>query len=703
MNFFAFDISYFRCYENVFLGVFHGILFSFPFSTPILICIRHFLLDGKRKGSAAILGSILGQLSFSFLLIFGVRPIIQLWYSLEPFLAVLGVSLLFKRSTNFYYTVENRFDLLASSNEAQSFSIGKLEVAKPNIGEPRVVGEAIPRSAGFTTKSKTTPGNGSTYSDFPAKSGENVIRRNLRWWFYYYNLVLGAFKKIKWQASTFVFALATRIRVSVLPNYRRHYSTLSNDLATPSTSSKMQSLPPSGSTWDAPMKTSNDLSLQNIFCFQFLLMFLNPVCSATLAKVFFGQDLLEICNLSYLSAQSTLSCASASLGSANDLLMTGQQSLLGFALATPTTESRQMTKLFSALPGLAFRFQNNSQVEYLLSFLVSSWSSCLLFSTCIFTLISGSKIIFFLFTHSFKESYSWLRTTYSFVESGVTKISDVVNGRRDNKFPALRNSASVAYSTNSTMAKPSPIPSTESNPLLRKTNSFAVFNVFLAIKTYISKLKIKNFSIFERSYSPRSDSPQSGVRWRSQVKPKEINKIFVFCILGCAIQGSLQYTWRLFTQYPLEFLPSLTQLAFPSSTKPSKLLSLPPAYANSDSVGANPAERGITELPKDDLSRQMLPSSFGMAPAIFDKVEGLATPATSSNQAPIQRRGMTESKVTLDKKPFRSLSYSLFIHSLKKSRNLLNRKILSQLAIFDPTSFQYLVSTFSAAQLNSIS
>ena len=94
---------------------------------------------------------------------------------------------------------------------------------------------------------------------------------------------------------------------------------------------------------------------------------------------------------------------------------------------------------------------------------------------------------------------------------------------------------------------------------------------------------------------------------------------------------------------------------------------------------------------------------LNLAPAIFDKVEGLATPATSSNQAPIQRRGMTESKVTLDKKPFRSLSYSLFIHSLKKSRNLLNRKILSQLAIFDPTSFQYLVSTFSAAQLNSIS
>ena len=36
-------------------------------------------------------------------------------------------------------------------------------------------------------------------------------------------------------------------------------------------------------------------------------------------------------------------------------------------------------------------------------------------------------------------------------------------------------------------------------------------------------------------------------------------------------------------------------------------------------------------------------------------------------------------------------SYSSFIEGLKKSQNLLNRKVLSQLAIFDPTSFQILV------------
>ncbi len=36
-------------------------------------------------------------------------------------------------------------------------------------------------------------------------------------------------------------------------------------------------------------------------------------------------------------------------------------------------------------------------------------------------------------------------------------------------------------------------------------------------------------------------------------------------------------------------------------------------------------------------------------------------------------------------------SYSSFIHNLKKSQILLNRKVLAQLAIFDPTSMKKLV------------
>lgn len=38
------------------------------------------------------------------------------------------------------------------------------------------------------------------------------------------------------------------------------------------------------------------------------------------------------------------------------------------------------------------------------------------------------------------------------------------------------------------------------------------------------------------------------------------------------------------------------------------------------------------------------------------------------------------------------LSYSTFIHTLKKTNSLLNRKVLSQLAILDPKSFTQLVT-----------
>jgi len=43
----------------------------------------------------------------------------------------------------------------------------------------------------------------------------------------------------------------------------------------------------------------------------------------------------------------------------------------------------------------------------------------------------------------------------------------------------------------------------------------------------------------------------------------------------------------------------------------------------------------------------------------------------------------------------KSPSYSVFIHQLKKSNVLLNRKVLSQLAIFDPVSMSK-ISHFAA-------
>lgn len=102
MNFLEFSISYLRLYESVFVGAFHGLLFSVPLSAPVLLCVRHFVHDGFKKGSIAFLGSIVGHTSFVILMCFGVRPVIQMWYALEPVLAVLGMSLALRRGTYFY-------------------------------------------------------------------------------------------------------------------------------------------------------------------------------------------------------------------------------------------------------------------------------------------------------------------------------------------------------------------------------------------------------------------------------------------------------------------------------------------------------------------------------------------------------------------------------------------------------------------------
>jgi len=72
------------------------------------------------------------------------------------------------------------------------------------------------------------------------------------------------------------------------------------------------------------------------------------------------------------------------------------------------------------------------------------------------------------------------------------------------------------------------------------------------------------FSIGEVGYTVRSFvSPQ--------LKTGEafvINNFFVFCIVGSVLHGSIQYTWRFVTQYPMEFLPvSLWQNLEQDSTK----------------------------------------------------------------------------------------------------------------------------------------
>jgi hypothetical protein len=86
------------------LGLFHGFIFSFPLSAPILICIYRFLCEGIRKGSLAVAGTILGQICFvSFLLGGGAtRPFVQFWYTTEPFLALIGFAISLKLATDFF-------------------------------------------------------------------------------------------------------------------------------------------------------------------------------------------------------------------------------------------------------------------------------------------------------------------------------------------------------------------------------------------------------------------------------------------------------------------------------------------------------------------------------------------------------------------------------------------------------------------------
>jgi len=120
MNFFELDISYFQraqqltFQEILILGLFHGIVFSLPFSAPLLICFRRFLLDGIKSGFSALLGTVFGQLTFLLFIFLGFRPLIQCWYIFEPFLAFLGMSLTLKLATDFFH--QRNFGLETGGN-----------------------------------------------------------------------------------------------------------------------------------------------------------------------------------------------------------------------------------------------------------------------------------------------------------------------------------------------------------------------------------------------------------------------------------------------------------------------------------------------------------------------------------------------------------------------------------------------------------
>lgn len=129
MNFFELDISYFQraqqltFQEILILGIFHGIVFSLPFSAPLLICFRRFLLDGLKVGFSALLGTVFGQLTFLLFIFLGFRPLIQCWYIFEPFLAFVGMSLTLKLATDFFHQRNFGFE---------TGRVGSLSAALPN-------------------------------------------------------------------------------------------------------------------------------------------------------------------------------------------------------------------------------------------------------------------------------------------------------------------------------------------------------------------------------------------------------------------------------------------------------------------------------------------------------------------------------------------------------------------------------------------
>ena len=96
---------------NGFEGFYHGLAFSFPFSVPVLVCLGRLLLEGFFAGFFAILGTLVGQLCFFFLILNGTGPtrnVVYFWYTIEPFLAFIGFVLCFKLATDFMSGSRNR-------------------------------------------------------------------------------------------------------------------------------------------------------------------------------------------------------------------------------------------------------------------------------------------------------------------------------------------------------------------------------------------------------------------------------------------------------------------------------------------------------------------------------------------------------------------------------------------------------------------
>ena len=127
-------------------GLFHGFFFSLPFSIPMLICFRRYLLDGFSLGNYAFAGTLLGHLSFVFCTVKGIRPIIHFWYPLEPLLSLLGLALSLKVATDFFSQRRFVFDgTLGSSEDSSAYAINPWP-KMPQISWENFIGSPLPRA-----------------------------------------------------------------------------------------------------------------------------------------------------------------------------------------------------------------------------------------------------------------------------------------------------------------------------------------------------------------------------------------------------------------------------------------------------------------------------------------------------------------------------------------------------------------------------
>ena len=209
-------------------GLFHGFFFSLPFSIPMLICFRRYLLDGFSLGNYSFAGTLLGHLSFVFCTVEGIRPIIYFWYPFEPLFSLLGLALSIKVATDFFSQRRFVFDgTLGSVEDSSAYAINPWPIL-PEISWQNLTGFPMPRP----------------------------LERFLEFLFFAWEKIIGS------SFRRFQLIAQTGLPQSVLLTFEKIQNFFKTNLG------------------------------PSIFSFQFFLMWLNPASASTLNLLFFEHDIL---------------------------------------------------------------------------------------------------------------------------------------------------------------------------------------------------------------------------------------------------------------------------------------------------------------------------------------------------------------------------------------------------------------------------